>query len=561
MNEIRKIIEDAIAACKHDGTLKAEAAPDFTVEPPKQAQHGDLSTNVALMMSKAEGLPPRKIAEALVAKMPVPSDTLTKVDIAGPGFINFKINPLLFLNVLHSVAEKGENFGRLTLGRGKKVQVEFVSANPTGPLHVGHGRGAVYGDALSRLLSFAGYEVTKEYYLNDAGVQMKTLGLSVLLRLKELRGEKIEFPENCYQGAYIKDIAGEVAALSKEFKSEEEAIAFCGSYAGQKIHNEIVRDLADCKVTHDVFFNESDLHKSNAVEKTVEFLRQRGDAYDSEGAIWFKSTNYGDEKDRVLKKSDGYFTYFAADIAYHKEKFDRGFNRVIDVWGADHAGHVPRMKAAIKAIGYAPENFDVVLIQLVNLIKGGQLVSMSTRSAQYETLRKLIDEVGSDVCRYFFLMRSQDSQLDFDIDLATQHTMDNPVYYIQYAHARIESVFEKAKANGVSIDEKNVDLKLLNLPEELLLARELSEWPDTIELAANELAPHRVTYYLLDLARKFQSYYTKGRTDSAYRFLHDDELVTSAKCYLLKNIQTVLKNGLNLLGLSAPKRMDSPTGE
>jgi len=338
--------------------------------------------------------------------------------------------------------------------------------------------------------------------------------------------------------------------------SEEDAIQFCGRYAGNKIHEEIVRDLADCGVTHDVYYNESDLHKKGLVEKAVEFLRKKGDAYDSEGAIWFRSTKYGDEKDRVLKKSDGYFTYFAADIAYHKDKFDRGFDRVIDIWGADHAGHVPRMKSAIQSIGHNPEDFDTVLIQLVNLMRGGELVSMSTRSAQYETLRTLLDEVGRDACRYFFLMRSHDAQLDFDIELAKSHSMDNPVYYIQYAHARISSVFEKAGEQKIKLDFKKVDLSKLTLPEEIQIARFLSEYPDIIEIAARELAPHRISYYLLDLARIFQSYYTKGKKDSQYRFLSEEKDNTLAKCYLLKNLQIVLKNGFDLLGLSKPDRMD-----
>jgi arginyl-tRNA synthetase len=316
--------------------------------------------------------------------------------------------------------------------------------------------------------------------------------------------------------------------------------------------------LANCGVKHDVYYNESELHKHGKVEKTVDFMMKRGDAYESDGAIWFKSTKFGDEKDRVLKKSDGFYTYFAADIAYHKDKFDRGFDRVIDVWGADHAGHVPRMKAAIEAIGHEPEKFDAVLIQLVNLMRGGELISMSTRSAQYETLRTLLDEVGKDVCRYFFLMRSHDAQLDFDLELATKHTMDNPVYYIQYAHARISSVFHKAEELKIKLKffDKS-DLSPLTLPEEVDIAKYLAEYPNVIKDAAEKLEPHRISYYLLELARKFQSYYTKGKKEQAYRFLSDDLRVTTAKCYLLKNVQIVLKNGLELLGLSSPDRMDS----
>lgn len=558
MKEIKTIIEAALKACKDDGALKLESVPDFQLEVPKQPEHGDLSTNAAMMLARSEGVPPRKIAEAIVSRIAAPSENVLSVSIAGPGFINFKINPAVYLKILHKIYKEGEKFGRSDEGKDKKVQVEFVSANPTGPLHVGHGRGAVYGDALASILKAVGYKVTKEYYLNDAGVQMQTLGKSVWLRMQELQGAQIEFPENCYQGAYIKDIAKEVLAAEKKFKNEDEAVAFCGKYAGEKIHNEIVNDLKDCGVAHDVYFNESDLHKKNKVEKAVSFLMKKGDAFESEGAVWFKSTKYGDEKDRVLKKSDGFYTYFAADIAYHKEKYDRGFDRVIDVWGADHAGHVPRMKAAITAIGRDPRNFDAVLIQLVNLMRGGELVSMSTRSAQYETLRTLLDEVGRDVCRYFFLMRSHDAQLDFDIELAKSQTMENPVYYIQYAHARIESVFAKAKENKIKLKfSPRADLSPLNLPEEIVLARILGEYPSVVAAAAKELSPHKISFYLLELAQKFQSYYTKGNKDPAYRFLTSETDKTLAKCYLLKNIQIVLKNGLDLLGLRAPERMES----
>ncbi len=554
--------------------MKLETPPEVLLEAPNNPEHGDFATNVAMTMAKSEGRPPRKIAEDIVAHIGVPDDFLLAASVAGPGFINFKIDPAYFIRKLEDVHKAGEKYGHIKYGKGKKVQVEFVSANPTGPLHVGRGRGAVYGDTLARLHSAAGFKVEKEYYLNDAGVQMKTLGLSVWLRMKELQGEKIEFPENCYQGGYIKDIAKELMESSKfqvsSFKSEEEAIAFCGQYAGNKIHDVIVRDLADCGVTHDVYFNETDLHKNGRVEKTVEFLRKKGEAYDKDGAIWFRSTAYGDEKDRVLKKSDGYFTYFAADIAYHKDKFDRGFDRVIDVWGADHAGHVPRMKAAIQALGHDPAKFDAVLIQLVNLLRGGQMVSISTRTAQYETLRTLLDEVGRDACRYFFLMRSHDAQLDFDIELAKSQTMDNPVYYIQYAHARISSVFAKAEETGLdcvaqvfrpaSISRTKVLRYVathLTLPEEADIARFIADYPAVIEGAAIKLEPHRISYYLLELARKFQSYYSKGNKEPAYRFLSDDQERTLAKCYLLKNIQIVLKNGLDVLGISAPDRMDN----
>jgi arginyl-tRNA synthetase len=440
-----------------------------------------------------------------------------------------------------------------------------VSANPTGPLHIGHGRGAVYGDVLASVFQAAGYEVTREYYVNDAGGQIATLGRSVWLRFRELEGEEVAFPAECYQGRYIVDLAQDARTLHRRELStmdEEKAIVFLGEFAGARILNDIRRDLAETGVVHDAYFFESRLHTDAAVESAINRLREQGTVFEEGGAQWFRSTAFGDDKDRVLRKGDGSLTYFAADVAYHKSKYERGFDRVIDVWGADHGGYVARMKAAVGALGFDPESFDAVLIQLVNLVRGGKVVSMSTRSATFETLEDVRREVGKDACRYFFLMRSHNAQLDFDLDLAREESPDNPVYYIQYAHARIASIFRKAAEAGQgAADAQSADLSHLDLPEEPKIARMLTLFPRVIAECAEELEPHKLAFYLLELARMFQSYYSKGRSDGRYRVLSEDRTRAAAKLYLLKNVQIVLHNALRILGISAPERMERVDGE
>ena len=559
-DEIEGLIAEALDRCRADGIIPEEATAEIELSVPKQEDHGDLATNVALALAAAAKKAPREVAQEIAKRMPERAKGLTTVEIAGPGFINFKIEPRWYLDGLVEVHKGGKDFGFTDLGRGQKVQVEFVSANPTGPLHIGHGRGAVYGDTVASVLSHAGFDVTKEYYVNDAGNQIMTLGRSVWLRVQELDGKKIDFPEDCYRGHYIVDIARrlkEECAKDLKGKSEDEAIDFLGRRAGEIILESIKEDLADTGVTHDTYFFESRLHDGDLVQKSIDWMREKGHVYDKDGAIWFKSTEFGDDKDRVLRKSDGSLTYFAADIAYHKEKYDRGFDRVIDVWGADHAGYVARMKAAVGALGRDPESFDAVLIQLVNLVQGGEVVSMSTRKATYETLEDVRKEVGRDACRYFFLMRSHNAQLDFDLDLAKAQTADNPVYYIQYAHARIASIFRKADERGLkAADPAGVDLDKLELPEEPKLARMLGSFPAVVAECAGALEPHKLAFYLLELSRRFQSYYSKGRADERYRVLADDPEVAAAKLYLLKNVQIVLQNALRILGISAPERMD-----
>lgn len=559
-HRIEHLIRTAIEQCRLDGVLVVDEDVSIELVAPRLEMHGDFATNIALILAGKAKKKPREVAELIVSRLPIDSPELERVEIAGPGFINFTVRPFFYLKELADVVNEGDHFGKLSLGKGKKLQVEFVSANPTGPLHIGHGRGAVYGDALASIFSAAGYNVTREYYVNDAGNQIRTLGRSVWLRFREIEGNKIDFPSDCYQGSYIADIARDArTAHHTKLKSmnEDEAIAFLGEFASERILAEIKRDLAETGVIHDTYFFESRLHTDAAVESAISKLKEKGHVFEEGGAQWFRSTAFGDDKDRVMRKNDGSLTYFAADIAYHKNKYERGFGRVIDIWGADHAGYVARMKAAVAALGYDPKNFDAILIQLVNLMRGGELVSMSTRSATYETLEDVRKEVGRDACRYFFLMRSHNAQLDFDLHLAKQQSPDNPVYYIQYAHARICSIFRKANERGLTVPTSDeADLSLLNLPEEPKLARMATMLPSVIAECVEELEPHKLSFYMLEFARMFQAYYSKGRFDERYKVISGDTSRTRAKLYLLKSIQIVLQNGLRILGISAPDSME-----
>ena len=565
-SRIKEIISDAIAKCRDDKSLIFEGnVSNIEIMKPKSDSHGDYATSIALALASKAGMKPRDVADAISTHIDESLPEIKSVDVAGPGFINIFVDPKCYTQQLSEIYERGDNYGRLDLGKGKKAQVEFVSANPTGPLHIGHGRGAVYGDVLGNVLAAAGYDVTKEYYVNDAGNQIRTLGRSVLFRYRELHGDKCDFPEDCYQGEYITDIAREIVdKRGAELMGTdcEEAIRICGTYAADKILDEIKADLAETGVVHDYYFHENLLHTDSAVERGISWLRDNGHVYDLDGAVWFKTTDFGDDKDRVLKKSDGSLTYLAADVAYHKNKYDRGFDEVIDVWGADHGGYVARMKAAVAALGHNPDNFHAVLIQLVNLIKGGKAVSMSTRRATYETLKDVRKQVGRDVCRYFFLMRSHNAQLDFDLELAMKETPDNPVFYIQYAHARICSIFKKAQERGLTASSPNdVDLDQLDLAEEHKLARMLTDYPKVVGECAATLEPHKLAFYLIELSRMFQSYYSKGNRDDSYRIVTDNERRSAAKLYLLKNIKIVLINALGILGISAPTEMSRQDDE
>lgn len=555
---LQKLLRESINKCIKDGVFSIEFTRDIELDTPKRPEHGDLTTNVAMVIASKAKMKPMDVASAIVKNLAKEKGFIQKAEVAKPGFINFVIEPHLYLEQLKEIYTAGEGFGRLAIGKGKKLQVEFVSANPTGPLHIGHGRGAVFGDVLGNIMGVAGYEVTKEYYVNDVGNQMRTLGNSIYLRFLEQEGTEIDFPKECYQGDYIKKLAVELKFSSRAkllAMTQEEAISFCSEYGGAKILDDIKRDLAETGVIHDQYFFENHLHTDAGIERAMRELMKHGYIEDKEGALWFKSTTFGDDKDRVVKRSNGELTYFASDIAYHKNKYDRGFDRVIDVWGADHAGYVARMRAAIEAMGYPKDNFDVVLIQLVNLVRGGEVVSMSTRAATYETLEDVRKEVGRDVCRYFFLMRSHNAQLDFDLELAKKQTPENPVFYIQYAHARIASVFKKAALAGIELDAKSVKIEALDLPEEVVLARMLGQYPYVIAECVSTLEPHRLAFYLLELSKVFQAYYSKGRTDKRYRIVSEDGVRTNAKLYLLKNLKIVLQNALKVLGISAPEEM------
>ncbi len=554
MNQrLKQHICNALQICYERGTLKSAQLPEIALEVPARPGHGDFSTNLAMVLARAEKTAPRKVAEALVSVLEESATEWGRVEIAGPGFINFFLPSRHWFETLNEVVRRGADYGRSNFGKGKKVQVEFVSANPTGPLHIGHGRGAATGDAVAAVLNAAGYEVQREYYLNDAGNQMQTLGRSLLLRYRELLGEAIEFPDDCYQGDYIRDIAQEVLdgkgrALLE--LSEKEAIEQIGAYGGSQIRDGIDTDLEDFGVHFDNWYSEQSLYDRGEVERGIALLKERGLTYELDGAIWFKTTDFGDDKDRVLVRSNGVATYFASDVAYHKEKYERGFDLVIDVWGADHHGYIPRMKAVLAGLGRDTDDLQCILVQLVNLLRDGKQVAMSTRAGKFVTLRAVIDEVGKDACRFFFLSRRSDSQLDFDLELAKKQSNENPVYYVQYAHARVCSINRNAAEAGITLPSAGeVDFSQLTLEEELALVKQLSRYGEIVEAAAQHFEPHRIVFYLQDLAARFHSYYNKGRV------LTEDIETSRARLYLINGVRTVLENALLLLGVSAPERM------
>ncbi len=552
-NKIKEIIESIYERLSGKGVLpQSEIPSDHIISIPKQEKHGDYASNFCMVMASKLKSAPRKIAEKLKAEL-VKEGLFQKVEVAGPGFLNFFLSPDFWQNNLLDIIEKGEGYGKSNAGQGRKVLVEFVSANPTGPLHVGHGRGAAVGDSLCRVMDMAGYDVSSEYYINDVGNQMQTLGRSVFLRYQEHFGKEVDFPPECYQGGYIKDIARLVAQeygdrfVDAEFS--EHADLFI-SKAVSEIFGGIRKDLEDFRVHFDNWFSEKTLHESGLVERTLEELKAQGKIYEKDGAYWFRTSDYGDEKDRVVKRSNGVLTYFAADIAYHRNKFERGFERLVDIWGADHHGYVPRVKAALAAMDFDPEALDVLLVQLVNLIEGGKIKAMSTRAGEFVTLREVIDDVGTDAARFIFLTRRCDSHLDFDLDLAKSQSQENPVYYVQYAHARLASVFRMAEENNVALEPPGqVDLSLLKDPEEIRLLKLVAAFPETVASSATALEPHRISYYLTELAGLLHKYYT------THRFIGDDPGTTQARLLLAAVIKTVLKNGLYLLGVNAPEKM------
>ena len=550
--QLRQAIQAALKQCYTDGSLDSGEMPsEIQLEIPKNADHGDFSTNLAMTLAKPERKAPRKIAEALVAALEGNS-LCDEIEIAGPGFINFRLAATCWYEVLDQIVDQGATYGRSDVGHGTKIQVEFVSANPTGPLHIGHGRGAVVGDAVAAVLQAAGFEVQREYYINDAGNQIQTLGRSILLRLRELQGEKIDFPEDGYQAPYVTELAARYRAEHGELAdvTEEEAIELCARFGVKEILQWIEADLKDFGIEFDNWYSEKSLYDRNMVDQELKKLADKGLSFEKDDALWLRTTEFGDDKDRVLIKSDGSYTYFASDVAYHMEKFDRGFDRVIDVWGADHHGYIPRMKAMLSGLGHAPEDLEVLLIQMVNLLRDGKPYIMGKRSGNFITLKEVVSEVGRDACRFFFLMRRCDSQLDFDLELAKQQSSDNPVYYVQYAHARVCSINRNAVEAGIVVPEKGqIDYNRLELAEELALVKQLARYPETVVNAALNYEPHRVIFYLQDLAAQFHSYYNR------HRVLVDDAATSSARLYLVNSVRIVLANALSLLGLSAPERM------
>jgi arginyl-tRNA synthetase len=565
---LSNLIQDAVEQAVKAGTLTVETMPEITLEVPPEKEFGDYAANIAMVLTRQAKKPPRFIAETILANINRP-DWLDKAEIAGPGFINFFLKATWLYDALAKVIEAGNAYGQSDVGQGKKVQVEFVSANPTGPLHVGHGRGAAVGSVLANILSTAGYNVSKEFYINDAGNQIDCLSDSVIARYLQLLSERngssgmVAFPENGYHGRDIMELA---ETIMDHHISPQEFQAKGGNYdlnsVPEALRNEfkqlalqnklaiIQRDLANFGVTFDVWFSEKTLHDSGAVQAAAEELKAQGYMYEKDGALWLKSTEFGDDKDRVVIRENGIPTYLAADIAYHRNKFQRGFDHVINLWGADHHGYIPRMKAAVGSLGYHPDQLEVIILQMVSLYQNGELVKMSKRTGQGVTLAELMEEVGRDAARFFFIMRSTDSQLDFDLDLAKSQSNENPVYYIQYAHARISSIFRQAKEAGIFLPPvRETDLTALVLPVEIDLIKKITSLTEEVELAALRREPHRLARYAHELASLFHSFYNHCRV------MTDDVGVQRARIILVQATQIVLKNVLNVLGVDAPEKM------
>jgi len=548
-----KLLEKSIQAGIDKGFLPPVAPPRIEVELTRDPGHGDYASNIAMILASQAKKNPREIAKILLEGISDRDGVLERVEIAGPGFLNFFVREGGLTALLDAVERQGDRYGSADLGKGRRVQVEFVSANPTGPLHIGHARGAVVGDVVANILAAVGYQVFREYYINDAGNQMNNLGKSVLLRYRELLGETAEFPEGCYRGDYIRDLASELLTRDGERHLAQDAAKVAPlftDYAAGAILEGIKEDLRSFGVVFDRYFSERELYRDEGVEKQLRDLEEKGFIYREGGALWFRTTAFGDEKDRVVVRQNGEPTYFAADIAYHRNKFLRGFETVIDIWGADHHGYIPRMSAAVQALGHEKEALKVILVQLVNLLRDGKPAAMSTRSGEFVTLREVIDEVGRDAARYNFLMRRSDSHLDFDLELAKRQSNENPVYYVQYAHARICSILRMAAERGIAAPAAGeADASLLRLPEETELIKAITRFPEVVEGAARTLEPHRLTFYLNDLAALFHSYYNRNKVIS------EDGALTGARLFLVRSVLTVLKNTLKMLGVSTPEKM------
>ncbi|MGE5484034.1 MAG: arginine--tRNA ligase [Ignavibacteriales bacterium] len=532
-------------------------AGDVGLQRPARPEHGDLATNAALLLAKSLGRNPRQVAEAVAGRLDLGGSYVDRIEVAGPGFINFFLGRRWLEESLRSVLEQRDVYGRTETGRGRKVLLEFVSANPTGPIIVVQARAGAVGDTLANLFDWAGFDVKREFYINDAGNQVTTLGRSLEIRYRQILGEEIEVPEDCYPGEYLIDIAraliGEKGSGLLDLPAGDREPLF-SRYAIESILKMQKESLRRYGVEFDLWFSEKSLHDAGDVSRVVDFLRRRGHVYESEGAAWLRSTAFGDDKDRVLVKSDGSYTYLAPDIAYHLDKYRRGFEQLIDIWGPDHHGYISRMKAAVEAMGYPRDSFEVLIVQIVRLIRQGEPVKMSKRMGEFVTMDELLDEVGKDVARFFFLLRSPESHLDFDLDLAKMQSNENPVYYVQYAHARISSIFREAAARGVEgLDAASLagsDLSLLSDESEIALIKNLAEFPEEIAAAAAAREPHRMPHYLTQVATLFHSFYTRCRVLGA-----EDEKTMRARLSLALATQIVLRNGLGLMGVSAPDRM------
>lgn len=555
--KLDRLLKGALKKCFEAGKLKETSLPEYVIEVPNNSAHGHFATNLPMVLASSQRKRPRDLATVIVDNLEDGDKLIEKVDIAGPGFINFTIAPRQWQMLLGDILALGADYGRSTTGAGQKVLVEFVSANPTGPLHLGHGRGAALGDTLCRILSFTGHEVVREFYINDAGQQVRLLGESVYSRWKQKSDPGYPFPENGYHAEYIGDLAAEITGhVDLGALNREEAIARCAEFGKGRMLDEIKKDLADFRVAFDIWSSESDLYASGLIDKTLESLRDKGELYEEEGALWIKTSAFGDDKDRVIRKSDGQYTYFAPDIAYHIEKWKRGFTKAINIWGADHHGYVQRMKAALKTNGIRDEWLSVLLLQLVKLWRGGEEVKMSKRAGLYVTLKELVDEVGVDSARFVFLTKNHDSPLDFDIDLVKKQDADNPVYYVQYAHARISSVFRKAASESLSLPGAPESvLERLVLDEEMALIRLMADFPNLLEDLSRTLEPHRLTYYLAELASLFHKYFNLGSKESEKRIVGEDQALSQARLCLIEGLRIVLSNGLRLLGIHAPERM------
>ncbi|KOO37314.1 arginine--tRNA ligase [Priestia koreensis] len=556
MNIVEQV-KDRLKEEVKQAVLKAELAqeeqiPEVVLETPKDKAHGDYSTNMAMQLARVAKKAPRMIAEAIIENFDKSKASIEKIEIAGPGFINFYMDNSYLTDVIPTVLNAGAAYGESDAGKGEKIQVEFVSANPTGDLHLGHARGAAVGDSLCNVLAKAGYDVSREYYINDAGNQINNLALSVEARYMQALGMEKEMPADGYHG---QDIVGIGKELAEEYGDkyvnvdEEERFNFFRDYGLKYEMKKLQQDLEEFRVKFDVWYSETSLYKNGKIEDALETLREQGHIYEEDGATWFRSTTFGDDKDRVLIKQDGSFTYLTPDIAYHQDKIKRGFGKLINIWGADHHGYIPRMKAAIQALGYGKDTLEVEIIQLVHLFKDGEKMKMSKRTGKAVTMRDLTEEVGLDATRYFFAMRSGDTHLDFDLDLAVSQSNENPVYYAQYAHARICSILRQGEESGIVLDDK-ADLSHISSEKEMDLLKKVGEFPEAVAEAATKRIPHRITNYIFDLSSTFHSFYNAEKVLDA-----ENAERSKARLELVKAVQITLQNALALIGVSAPEKM------